>query len=162
MSSFKISKADTTDFVSFGASAHLNSKPILLPFKKRIKVIIGAKSKKDLFFQKEFKKLGVDLKTCTDDGSCGFKGFTTDLAEKTLAKNCIKQIYTCGPKPMMDKIALMAYTNKIPCQLSLENYMKCGVGLCGQCACSKIRVCKDGPVVSARKYLLNNDKLKQL
>jgi len=129
--------------------------------RKNITVIIGAKNKKDLLFIKNFQKLKVDLKVCTDDGSQGFKGFSTDLAEKLAENKKFSQIYTCGPAPMMKKIARMSVEKKIPCQLSLEKYMKCGVGLCGHCTCGSIRACKDGPVISSRKYLLNNSKLNK-
>jgi dihydroorotate dehydrogenase electron transfer subunit len=131
-----------------------------LSYKKGITVILGAKSKKDLALTKEFKKLGVNPRICTDDGSCGFKGFTTDLAVKILSKEPIKQIYSCGPKPMMAQVARLAWENKIPCQLSLESYMKCGLGLCGECTFGQIRVCQDGPVISAKQYLENSGKLE--
>jgi dihydroorotate dehydrogenase electron transfer subunit len=57
-------------------------------------------------------------------------------------------IVTCGPEIMMKKIADLADYHKIPAQFSLERYMKCGVGICGQCCVDNVgwRICKEGPV----------------
>jgi dihydroorotate dehydrogenase electron transfer subunit len=130
-------------------------------YRQNITVIIGAKTKKDLLFIKRFKKLKVDLKTTTDNGSKGFKGTSCELTEKLLKENKYNGIYTCGPLPMIDKIASLAYEKKISCQLSLENIIKCGVGLCSSCVCGNLRVCKDGPVISASIYYQNVVKFRK-
>ena len=66
--------------------------------------------------------------------------------------NCI---YTCGPEIMMVTVAHIAKEAKIDCQVSLERYMKCGFGICGQCCMDDtgFRVCKDGPVVDGKTAL---------
>lgn len=109
------------------------------------KVIIGAKSKEELFFEKRLKDTGAELYIATDDGSKGFKGYASDLAIELINRNKFDQILTCGPELMMKKI----FNNRrdTPFQASLERYMKCGIGLCGQCCIGEgLRVCKEGPV----------------
>jgi dihydroorotate dehydrogenase electron transfer subunit len=116
-------------------------------------VILGAKNKKELFFEERLKNYGADLKISTDDGSIGFKGLATDLAKELIKKEKFDSIITCGPEIMMKKI--FDITKDIPFQASLERYMKCGIGICGQCCVGKgLRVCEEGPVFD-RKTLKN-------
>ncbi len=119
-----------------------------LKSKKTTQIILGAQNKKELLFVNRFKKLGFKTKVCTDDGSQGFKGFTTDLLEKILQKEKISCVYACGPMPMLRKIHKLCKTYKIKYQLSLETLMKCGFGVCGSCAIGNKLVCEDGPVFS--------------
>jgi dihydroorotate dehydrogenase electron transfer subunit len=123
-------------------------------------MIQGARSKEYLLYEDLFKKIGVaELACSTDDGSHGFKGFCTDiLAEhlKKLEKKGKKAcVYTCGPEAMMVKVAQMSEAAGVDCQVSLERYMKCGFGICGQCCMddSGIRLCKDGPVIAGKLAL---------
>jgi dihydroorotate dehydrogenase electron transfer subunit len=118
--------------------------------RKKITVIIGAKTKKELVFVSNFKKLGAQVLVSTDDGSAGFKGFSTQLAEKVLTKEKFKAVYTCGPEIMMTKIAKLSLQKKIFCQVSLERLFKCGIGLCGECSCQGKLVCQDGPVFNGK------------
>jgi dihydroorotate dehydrogenase electron transfer subunit len=114
--------------------------------KCKITFITGAKSSKDVLFKKEFPG------TCivTDDGSEGFKGFTTQKLEELLKKEKYNCVYTCGPEIMMKKVVEMCEKYKTPCEISMERYMKCGFGICGQCAVDPlgICICQDGPVFS--------------
>lgn len=121
---------------------------------KNATVIIGAKTKKELPFVSKFRKLGCGIKISTDDGSFGFKGFTTELMEKILNNESFDLVYTCGPMVMMKKIAEICKKNKIPCQAGLESFFKCGgIGLCGECSFKGHLVCKEGPVFNARILL---------
>jgi len=109
--------------------------------------IIGARSKNDIPLQKCLNKIGVNLYTTTDDGTCGYKGFATDRLAELCEKNKYDCIFTCGPEIMMKKILDFAVQNNIDCQLSMERFMACGIGICGQCCVDDgIRVCKEGPV----------------
>ena len=111
-------------------------------------VVIGGKSKNDLFFEKRINKTGAHLFISTDDGSKGFKGSATDLAQDILKKENFDSVLTCGPEVMM-KILLDSTT--IPFQASLERYMKCAIGLCGQCCIGEgLRVCIDGPIFDGK------------
>ncbi|MBW2983987.1 dihydroorotate dehydrogenase electron transfer subunit, partial [Candidatus Woesearchaeota archaeon] len=88
---------------------------------------------------------------CTDDGCVGFKGFTSDLLEQFLKKKKYKIVYTCGPEIMIKKVFDICEKHKINCEASLERFMKCGFGVCGNCAIDDQMVCKDGPVFDSVK-----------
>ncbi|MDA0746233.1 MAG: dihydroorotate dehydrogenase electron transfer subunit [bacterium] len=94
----------------------------------------------------------------TDDGSLGHKGFVTDLiAQHTIPNQTV--VFTCGPHPMMARVAALAAESNLPCYASLENHMACGFGACVGCVVEyreaeredrKYRkVCTEGPVVDA-------------
>jgi len=122
--------------------------------------LIGATTKGHIHCEKEFKELGCEVKISTDDGSKGFKGRATDLLKKILLTTYNLQlttIYACGPKPMLKEIALISKEQNIPAQISLEEHMACGIGVCLGCVVETIhgykRVCKDGPVFDADKII---------
>lgn len=117
-------------------------------YKKATRIIVGAKTKRELLFEKRFKKLGFKVILTTDDGSAGIRGLTTDVLGKILAKEKIACVYGCGPEPMLKKTIEICGQLKVKCQLSLESLMKCGLGICGSCSRGGKLVCKDGPVFS--------------
>lgn len=122
--------------------------------RKKVTAIIGAKTKSELAFIKKFRKLGCKVLVSTDDGSSGFKGFTTELAEKLLRKEKFSAIYSCGPMVMMKKIAELAKKNNTFCQISVESFFKCGgFGICGECCYNGHIVCKEGPVFNGKILL---------
>ncbi|MBN1106307.1 MAG: dihydroorotate dehydrogenase electron transfer subunit [Deltaproteobacteria bacterium] len=102
----------------------------------------------------------VSPEISTDDGSAGYCGLVTDLLEKRLRQSGVEgaSLFTCGPKPMLKRIALMAEARGMSCQASLESAMACGLGACQGCAVkvsageerSYHHVCRDGPVFPAR------------
>jgi len=97
------------------------------------------------------------LHLATDDGSLGFHGFNTELLDDLLGANSIDYIATCGPEPMQKIVAAQAAKRKIPCEVSLERRMGCGIGACLSCAVKTTggvkRSCIDGPVFDAREVL---------
>jgi len=108
-------------------------------------VILGVKNKKELFFENRLHKSNANVYISTDDGSKGYKGLASDLARNLMKKDNFTSIITCGPEIMMKQ--LLELSRKIPFQASLERYMKCGIGLCGQCCIGEgLRVCIEGPV----------------
>jgi len=112
-------------------------------------VILGAKNKNELFFEKRFEDYGTKIYITTDDGSKGYKGFATDFVKEKLSKEKFDSIITCGPEIMMKNLHDMC--NNINFQASLERYMKCGIGLCGQCCIGDgFRVCKEGPIFDGK------------
>ncbi|MFH1413578.1 MAG: dihydroorotate dehydrogenase electron transfer subunit [Candidatus Omnitrophota bacterium] len=121
-------------------------------------VLIGARTKKEILCEKEFKKLGYEVKISTDDGSKGLKGKVTELLKSILRVSSIKHqastIYACGPRPMLKEIGKLAKKYRIPAQLSLEEHLACGIGACLGCVVKTKqgyqRVCKDGPVFNAQ------------
>jgi dihydroorotate dehydrogenase electron transfer subunit len=82
----------------------------------------------------------------TDDGSAGRKGFPTEWLEEKMQMAELDIVYTCGPEVMMYGVAEICRAAGIACQVCLERYMKCGIGVCGQCECDGRRVCVEGPV----------------
>lgn len=127
---------------------------------KKFTMIQGSRSEDYLLYEDLFIQVGADLHVSTDDGSKGYKGYCTDLLETTL-KNLNEDekkmtcVYTCGPELMMVKVAQLCEQYGVDSQVSLERYMKCGFGICGQCCMddSGIRLCKDGPVITGKQAL---------
>ena len=118
-------------------------------------VLLGSRDAENLLYEKEFESLGVNLKVSTDDGSKGHKGYITDVLEKELSNDKYDCVYTCGPELMMVSVAKLADDYAVESQVSLERYMKCGFGVCGQCCIdgSGARVCKEGPVFDGKEAL---------
>jgi dihydroorotate dehydrogenase electron transfer subunit len=116
--------------------------------KKKVTVILGARTKAELLFADRIKKAGAVLLIATDDGSAGEKCLCHQLFQKTLESKRFDQAFCCGPEAMMSETLKIVLKEKIPCQMSLERYMKCGIGICGSCALdpSGLLVCRDGPV----------------
>jgi dihydroorotate dehydrogenase electron transfer subunit len=85
----------------------------------------------------------------TDDGSAGRQGFPTAWLEEQAGG--VDMIYTCGPEAMIYAVVAACLRAGIACQASLERYMKCGVGVCGQCDCDGRLVCRDGPTFGAEE-----------
>lgn len=117
----------------------------------------------------DFRNAGVDMRLATDDGSAGHPGLVTDLLRQTLAgcsneqlRNQQVHIACCGPEPMMEAVAEIASEVGLPCQISLETPMACGIGICFTCV-AKIRddsgdwdykrTCVEGPVFEASKIV---------
>jgi len=115
----------------------------------KARIILGAKNKEELFFE-NLESLG-NLTVCTDDGSKGLKGFVTQALQEELEKEKPDCVFACGPEVMLAKVFEICEKQKVECQLSLERFMKCGIGICGQCVIDDQLVCKDGPVFNSEK-----------
>ncbi len=117
---------------------------------KKPVVVLGFNSVDDVFFEEEFKALGVKVLIATADGSYGIKGFVTDVIKD------IKYSYffTCGPEAMFKAIENIANTSG---QYSFEERMGCGFGACMGCSCKtkygNKRICKDGPVLEREEII---------
>ncbi len=109
--------------------------------------LLGARSKDDLLQLAEFEKTGRVFLT-TEDGSAGEKGYVTQ--HSLLQTESFSSIHCCGPNPMMVAVARYAKMKDIPCEVSLENMMACGLGACLCCVENtehgNVCVCKEGPV----------------
>lgn len=113
--------------------------------------LLGFRSSSDIVLMDEFKKYG-NVHITTEDGSFGEKGYVTN---HSLLNEPIQKIFTCGPKPMMMAVAKYAKENSIECEVSLENTMACGFGVC-LCCVEKtteghVCVCSDGPIFNIEK-----------
>ncbi|MGL5729614.1 MAG: dihydroorotate dehydrogenase electron transfer subunit, partial [Bacteroidales bacterium] len=113
--------------------------------------LLGFRSSDDIVLLEEFRKYG-NVHITTEDGSYGEKGYVTN---HTVLQQPIQKIFTCGPKPMMMAVAKFAKPNSIECEVSLENTMACGFGVC-LCCVEKtteghVCVCSDGPIFNIDK-----------
>ena len=119
-------------------------------------VMLGARSATDLMGREDFEALGVELRIATEDGSAGRRGLVTELLAEALGAPGPSRVYACGPTPMMRAAARLAAQGNAACQVSLENRMACGFGVCLGCAVPRVGegfdlVCRDGPVFSAER-----------
>jgi len=114
-----------------------------------VTVINGARTKEELLFVKRIEELSKRVIFVTDDGTYGVKGFVTDVLKELLQKERFDIVYGAGPEMMLVKTFRICDEFDTQCKLSLERYMKCGIGICGSCVMDPIglRVCKDGPVI---------------
>ena len=101
-----------------------------IPGPDRVQVLLGARTAADLMGEGDFAALGVALRVATEDGSRGARGLVTELLEGALAGRPGARVYTCGPRPMMERVAQLAAAAGRACVVSLENQMACGFGVC--------------------------------
>ncbi|MDD2464997.1 MAG: dihydroorotate dehydrogenase electron transfer subunit [Desulfobulbus sp.] len=120
-----------------------------------IHVFLGAQTGDDVHqLGAEFEQLGCTVSIATDDGSLGVHGLVTaPLAEHI---STMHKAYVCGPMPMMAAAAELCATASIPCEVSLESHMACGLGACLGCTVHGAdghyrHVCKHGPVLPAEE-----------
>ena len=123
---------------------------------KRVATVLGARTKSQLIFEKRAARWG-QVHVSTDDGSKGFKGFATPLAEKLLDTGDFDEVVTCGPEPMMVGVVRAAAKRGLGVQASLERYMKCAVGICDSCAFDGDLLCVDGPILEGVRLLSSKD-----
>lgn len=130
--------------------------------RERITLLFGGRTKQHLYGLRLFKKLGVNIRLATDDGSRGHRGFVTELLEQELRRRRA-QVYVCGPEAMMDRAILIARKFGAPCMASLEKRMGCALGACAACV-TKIRedgdwrysrICIEGPVYDADRLIID-------
>lgn len=116
-----------------------------------VTVVIGARTALQMMLAWHFHALGCAVWNATDDGSQGYHGTVVQaLASLSLATGA-DGLYGCGPELMLR--ALIAYSRQegLPCWVSLERSMKCGLGICGACHCGDRLICHDGPVFAAEE-----------
>lgn len=151
---WKIPEADQRVLIVGGG---VGAAPVYLLCKEGIEkgacvdVILGARNKDAQVCRTEFEKLRLhSLTLATDDGSLGYAGFCTEPCAELLAENHYDFLAVCGPEPLMKAVAQQAQQVQVPCQVSLERRMACGVGACLSCVVETIygkqRACVDGPV----------------
>ena len=126
--------------------------------KAGLNVYLGFRNKDLVTSEKEFEAIGLNkLVVTTDDGSYKEKGFAIDFMKQDIKEHMVDKIFACGPLPMLKSVREFAIKENIPCQISLEENMGCGIGACLGCAVKVIsgkeerfgHVCKEGPVFNS-------------
>jgi dihydroorotate dehydrogenase electron transfer subunit len=149
---------------------HYGDPPRAAAIAKRVTLCYGARRSEYLAGVEDFRRLGVEVHISTDDGSAGHRGFVTELVRQVLDEREPaapladgRRIIACGPMPMMKAVAGIAATAGVPCQVSLETPMACGIGICFSCV-AKVRdplggewdyrrTCVEGPVFDAERIV---------
>ena len=125
-------------------------------------VFVGGRKRVDILCEKEFEALGWDVRVTTEDGSHGEKGLVTkplqaELKRRQKAENCSP----CGPTGMLKAVGKIADECKLPAELSMDEHMCCGVGVCLTCVIpvktgdgwEYQRTCTEGPVFDSRQVV---------
>ncbi len=121
--------------------------------------VLGFRGKDAVILMKDFVHAGCEAFLTTDDGSFGVHGLVTDVMQNLTFDVC----YACGPAPMLRAVVKLCAERNVPCYVSMEQRMACGIGACLGCAVELRRedgssyyghVCKDGPVFSADRVVL--------
>ena len=130
-------------------------------FAEKVTFCYGARNKEQLAGVEDFQRVGVDVRLATDDGSAGHAGLVTDLLPDLFAAGNAR-VVCCGPEPMMEAVAALTAAAGVPCEVSLETPMACGIGICFTCV-TRVRdaqdewdykrTCVDGPVFDARSIV---------
>lgn len=133
--------------------------------KKKGTLFIGGRTAEDILCAADFKRLGWEVRTVTEDGSAGQRGLVTDLLKGYLfKKNEMYQtaLYACGPMGMLEAVARIAMAGGWKAWISLDRHMGCGVGACLACV-QKVkdgsggwkwaRICAEGPVFECREII---------
>lgn len=123
---------------------------------------LGFRTKELVTLETEFNSVTSSLSVSTDDGSYGRHGFALEALETDWQQKAFDVIYACGPKPMLRAVKAFAEAHNVPCRLSLEERMGCGIGACLTCSCETPaegadkykRVCRNGPVFWAEEVVL--------
>ncbi len=120
---------------------------------KEVDTVLGFNTKEDIILADEFRQAGCNVFITTVDGTEGQRGFVTDALKGIIQHTTY--FYACGPIPML---RALNSTMTIPSQLSVEERMGCGFGLCMGCTCKTTagakQVCTDGPVFKTDEIIL--------
>ncbi len=154
---FQLDQDTSRDFLVVAGGIGVAPMPVLVEklrdVSRNVVVLIGARSEQGLVCDDELRALGAEVEMATEDGSRGFHGLVSQLADDRLALG-EHAVFACGPGPMMAAIAQLVISREVPCQVSLESMMACGVGACMGCVVPTSdgghrRVCAEGPVFDA-------------
>jgi dihydroorotate dehydrogenase electron transfer subunit len=119
----------------------------------QITLFVGGRSCGDLLCLEIFERLGIHVKATTDDGTAGKRCLITQPLGEALRLQKPEMLFACGPMPMLREVMAISRKDGIPCQVSIETMMACGMGACLGCAVEKrdsrekyLHACMDGPV----------------
>ncbi|MCM1336384.1 MAG: dihydroorotate dehydrogenase electron transfer subunit [Candidatus Amulumruptor caecigallinarius] len=120
-----------------------------------LRTLVGARNADGVLLRESLEQFGT-LMVTTEDGSEGERGLVT---ASTAWEDDYSRVYVCGPAPMMKAVARICRRKGIPCEVSLENMMACGLGACLCCVEKTVRgnvcVCTEGPVFDINELTWN-------
>ena len=115
-------------------------------------ILLGFRNRDRIIELDEYQSIGPVYLT-TEDGSKGEKGYVT--SHSVLKNEHFDRIYCCGPHSMLQAVAGYCQQNNTECEVSLENLMACGIGVCLCCVVDTVRgnlcTCTDGPVFNIKE-----------
>ena len=122
----------------------------------RSTAVLGFRNAERAMLLEDFRENCEQVVVMSDDGSLGEQGFVDAGVRRVLAEGGYTAVLACGPKIMLKKVAQAAAEYGVPCQVSMEERMGCGVGACLVCTCdmkdgTRKHVCKCGPVFNAEE-----------
>ena len=127
-------------------------------------VFVGGRRRVDILCEEEFRAFGWDVCATTEDGSHGEKGLVTQPLLSELRRSTTgRKLFACGPTPMLKAVGKIAADFNLPAELSMDEHMCCGVGVCLTCVIPvKVgddweyqRTCTEGPVFDSRLVVWN-------
>lgn len=123
-------------------------------------VFVGGRRRVDILCEAEFRALGWEVRVTTEDGSHGEKGLVTQALRTELERRASgRKLFACGPTPMLKAVGQLAADFGAPAELSLDEHMGCGIGVCLTCVVpikagadwEYQRTCTEGPVFDSRQ-----------
>lgn len=130
-------------------------------------VFVGGRRRVDILCEDEFRTLGWDVRIATEDGSQGERGLVTQPLLAELRRGAAgKKLFACGPTPMLKAVGRIAEEFHVPAELSMDEHMCCGVGVCLTCVIpvksgdgwEYQRTCTEGPVFDSRQVVWEETK----
>jgi len=128
---------------------------------KTVHMIVGARGHDRVFKPIEGKRLASSVIVTTEDGTMGEQGRVTDVLGPSIERTGAQVVYACGPNPMLRAVAERCRARGIPCQVSVEELMACGLGVCWTCVVPvlavdgrgwwNVRACMEGPVFNGAR-----------
>lgn len=125
-------------------------------------VFVGGRRRVDILCEKEFAEIGWEVRATTEDGSHGQKGLVTHpLIAELKRTSAGRKIFACGPTPMLKAVGKIAEDLSVPAELSMDEHMCCGTGVCLTCVIpvktaggwEYQRTCTEGPVFDSRQIV---------
>jgi dihydroorotate dehydrogenase electron transfer subunit len=130
-------------------------------------VCIGAQTAADVLLVDDFRRAGAGVSLTTEDGSLGRQGLVSEAVRAAVSSKRPDLVCACGPAGMLEAVDRQCAAHDLPCQLSWEACLRCGMGLCGNCELPPLQsgdeqvrgsarpgpgwlVCRDGPVSFSR------------
>ncbi len=152
---FKMPGADETPVLVAGGYGIAPLMGLCRKIGKGAKMYYGAKTSAEFLFLKELSEMDIEVVLATEDGSQGDEGLITDSLVRDLDSMKKPALFSCGPKGLMEAVAKIGMSRGISTQVSMEEYMACGIGVCNGCVCKSadgtfLKTCSDGPVFDAK------------